>query len=39
MKVIFRDLNRSGVVDAVKALLPEWDAAVGPVSSLPSDER
>jgi O-acetyl-ADP-ribose deacetylase (regulator of RNase III) len=33
MKVIFRDLNRSGVVDAVKELLPEWDAAVGDIFS------
>ena len=31
MKVVFRDLNSSGVVDAVKALLPEWDAAVGDI--------
>lgn len=33
MKVVFRDLNSSGVVDAVKALLPEWDAAVGDIFS------
>ncbi|MDP9990923.1 O-acetyl-ADP-ribose deacetylase (regulator of RNase III) [Variovorax boronicumulans] len=35
MKVIFRDLNHSGVVDAVQRLFPEWDAAVGDIFSAP----
>ncbi len=34
MKVIFRDLNHSGVVNGVKALLPEWDAEVGDIFSV-----
>ncbi|WP_321946536.1 macro domain-containing protein [Paraburkholderia sp. J10-1] len=29
MKIIFRDLNHSGVVDHVRALLPSWDAEAG----------
>ena len=38
MKVIFRDLNSSGVVDAVRELLPEWDAAVADIfTGAPAD--
>lgn len=33
MKVIFRDLNSSGIVPAVRELFPDWDVACGDIFS------